>query len=571
MLTLELWWVALLLTIGAVAGAVAFGRRLPIVRQWTDIGHDWLAALAPRFLTLATFLAGAILLLSGATPPRGGRLGWVNDLLPLPLLEASAYFTSLAGVALIVLARGIQHRLDAAYHLTVLLLGGGIVFALASAWDVEQAVVLSAMLAALLSSRRFFYRKASMFEERFTPGWIAAIAIVLLGTLALTVAKLRSADLGAHVFWQFGEDDPGPRAVRALALAVVALTAFAAARLIRPARVQVGAASAPDLDAAAPLIAESNRASAHLAYLGDKALMFNEPRTAFIMYGIAGRSWVALGDPVGSVRDAVALIDQFIHECDRRGGWPVFYRVSPPLLHLYLDYGLAAVKLGEVARVPLTDFSLEGPKRRNLRRVWRKAVDDGCTFEMVPPAGTPALLDTLRAVSDEWLLTKRAREKAFSLGCFDERFVTRSPVGVVRRAGRVIAFVTLWPSGQDAEVEVDLMRHVADAPAGIMRYALIEAMTWARDRGYAWFNLGAAPLSGIRSSAVTPIWNKMALAVRGAGERYYNFKGLREFKDWFYPEWEPTFLVSPGGTKRPIILANISALISGSYGAVFRR
>jgi len=47
-------------------------------------------------------------------------------------------------------------------------------------------------------------------------------------------------------------------------------------------------------------------------------------------------------------------------------------------------------------------------------------------------------------------------------------------------------------------------------------------------------------------------------------------KGLREFKEWFYPTWEPTYLVSSGGTKRPLILANIASLISGSLTGTFR-
>jgi phosphatidylglycerol lysyltransferase len=142
---------------------------------------------------------------------------------------------------------------------------------------------------------------------------------------------------------------------------------------------------------------------------------------------------------------------------------------------------------------------------------------------------------------------------------------------LVRQHGNPIAFLTLWESGMKAEVEVDLMRYLPNAPSGIMRFALIEAMQWAKTQGYSWFALGAAPLSGIRVSAGTPIWNQMAVALRGAGERYYNFHGVRDFKEWFYPEWEPTYLVSPGGAKRPIILANISTLISGSVCGAVRK
>src|SRR5207302_4832834 len=123
--------------------------------------------------------------------------------------------------------------------------------------------------------------------------------------------------------------------------------------------------------------------------------------------------------------------------------------------------------------------------------------------------------------------------------------------------------ITRWRSGQNAEVEIDLMRYVEAAPPGVMRYALTEAMLWSRQQGYQTFSLGVAPLSGIRASAATPVWNQLSIAVRDVGERYYNFQGLRDFKEWFHPEWEPIYLVSPGGTRRPIILANIAALVSG--------
>src|SRR5207249_3207 len=114
------------------------------------------------------------------------------------------------------------------------------------------------------------------------------------------------------------------------------------------------------------------------------------------------------------------LLDDFVTAAHRSGDAPVFYRVPPTLLHLYLEYALSVVKLGEVARVDLENFSLDGPARRNLRRVHRKMVDDGCTFEMVSPDATAALLPELRAISDEWLRSKGVREKGFSLGCFDE-------------------------------------------------------------------------------------------------------------------------------------------------------
>jgi phosphatidylglycerol lysyltransferase len=52
------------------------------------------------------------------------------------------------------------------------------------------------------------------------------------------------------------------------------------------------------------------------------------------------------------------------------------------------------------------------------------------------------------------------------------------------------------------------------------------------------------------------------------GEHFYNFQGLREFKEKFDPTWEPRYLASPGGLALPRILANVAALIGGGMRGV---
>jgi phosphatidylglycerol lysyltransferase len=528
-------------------------------------------AAMPNVFAFTTFLAGVVLLVSGATPETRDRLTWLNYFLPLPVVEVSAYFESVAGVCLLLLARGLQRRLDAAYHLTVFVLGGGIVFALASAFDYIQAMFLGLMLVALVPSRRHFYRKASLIEERFTTGWIVAIAIAVSSAIYLGLVMHLVPTFSGEMFWQFAANAQAPRFLRATTLTLVVLLVFAIARLLRHARVVIPPADTSELARVEPIINASSNASAHLALLGDKSILLSDSGNAFIMYRVAGRSWVALGDPVGENSEMVALIQRFVELAYRHGGWPIFYRAGPTLLYLYLEHGLSVVKLGEQARVPMAKFSLEGSQRRNLRRVWRNAIDDGCSFEVIEPARLPSILPELRTISDAWLANKGTREKSFSLGAFDESYISRFSVGIVRKAGNIVAFAVVWTSGRYEEVAVDLMRYNSHAPSGIMRYLLIEYMLWAKDQGYQWFNLGMAPLSGLRTSAFTPLWNQFVNTVRDVGEPFYNFQGLRNFKAWFYPEWEPRYLVSPGGTKRPIIVANIATLIAGSAAGIVRK
>ena len=557
------------LAIGYVSIAV-FRHTAPIQRL-RRLGGDWTAAVVPRFLAIITFLAGALLLFSGATPAVAGRLQWLGAWIPLPVLELSHFIDNLAGVMLLILARGVERRLDVAYHLTIGMLIAGIFLSLLRALDVEQALVLALMLVAFVPSRKYFYRKSSLVEERFSAPWIAAILLVTLGSIALGIVSYANLQVSREAFFRFGTQAEAARFLRASAGVLAALIVFAVMRLVRTARAPVPRPSHADIEDARTIVANSPEAAAQLALLGDKSFLFNEKRTGFIMFGVHGRSWVALGDPVSAPGEAAELIRSFIHLVDQNSGWPVFYKIAPTLLYLYLDHGLSVVKLGEEARVSLADFSLEGANRRNLRRVWRKMKEDGYTVEMVLPENVLPIIPDLRRVSDEWIEQKKAREKSFSLGAFDEDYAARYPVAVARKDGRIVAFSNAWPSGRKAEVEADLMRHTADAPPGIMRYVLIEMMLWAHREGYAWFNLGMASLSGLNAYRGAPVWNQVAVAIRGYGERFYNFQGIREFKQWFYPEWEPLFLASPGGAARPIILANIASLISGDLQGVLKK
>lgn len=550
---------------------IALLRHTAPVQRLRRLGGDWTAAVVPRFLAIITFLAGALLLFSGATPAGAGRLQWLGTWIPLPIVELSHFIDNLAGVMLLILARGVERRLDVAYHLTIAMLVTGIFLSVLRALDIEQALVLALMLIAFIPSRKYFYRKSSLVEERFSASWIAAILLVTLGSIALGLVSYANLHISTDTFFRFATQAEAARFLRASAGVLAALIVFAALRLVRTARPTMPRPSQSDIDDARVIAAAHPEAAVQLALLGDKSFLFNEARTGFVMFGVHGRSWVALGDPVSAPGEAASLIRAFISLADQNGGWAVFYKVAPTLLYLYLDHGLNVVKLGEEARISLPDFSLDGPNRRNLRRVWRKMRDDGYTFEMVPPDALEPILPELRAVSDEWIEQKKAREKSFSLGAFSEAYVSRYPVAVARKDGRIIAFSNVWVSGCKAEVEADLMRYTTDAPPGIMRFVLIEMMLWARAEGFSWFNLGMASLSGLSVHRGAPIWNQLAVAIRGYGERFYNFQGIREFKQWFYPEWEPLFLVSPGGAARPVILANIASLISGDLQGIVKK
>jgi phosphatidylglycerol lysyltransferase len=96
-----------------------------------------------------------------------------------------------------------------------------------------------------------------------------------------------------------------------------------------------------------------------------------------------------------------------------------------------------------------------------------------------------------------------------------------------------------------------------------MDFLMIELMLWARARGYGWFNLGMAPLSGLEQHRLAPLWHRTGALIYRYGEDFYNFEGLRQYKQKFQPEWRSRYLAGPGGVALPRILLDVSRLVSG--------
>lgn len=549
-------------------GLRAIASQRKAVRRFTGVVQDWIEPFAPQAIAAAVFLAGTVLLVSGATPAIGSRLAWLADVLPLEVLEVSHLVGSAVGVALLILARGLYQRLDGAWWLTLVLLVAGILASLLKGFDYEEASLLALILAVLLISHERFYRRAPLLDLRYSRAWIVAFVFVVGSALWVSLLSHQDIQFSREMWWQFAFDDDAPRVMRAGLLSLLLAAVYMLWLLLSPSRPEPLLPNADDLERAATIAVKSSDTIANLALLGDKQLLFHPAGDAFIMYQRSGRSLIALGDPAGNPARFEELGWQFREFCDKNAGWPVFYQVSAAQLPLYLDLGLALAKLGEEARVFLPKFSLEGPRRRDLRNEYRRAQRDGATFVVLTPGEVEARLPELKAISDDWLHGKSVAEKGFSVGRFDLDYLRRFSCACVMRNGRIVAFANLWLSRSREEFSIDLMRYNAQAPKGVMDYLFIELMLWGRREDYRWFNLGMAPLSGLEKHPLAPFWHKLGRLVHRYGEPFYNFEGLRRYKDKFDPEWRPRYMASPGGLILPRVILDTAALIAGGVKEV---
>jgi phosphatidylglycerol lysyltransferase len=527
---------------------------------------DWLSEqLTPRVLAIVTFLAGVVLLFSGATPAAAGRLAFLNRLLPLGVIEASHFVGSVAGAALLLLSQGLARRLDGAWGLTVAVVVAGIAASLLKGADYEEAFILTAVLIVLWRARPAFDRRAAMLDTRFSPGWIVSIAGAVTASIWLGLFAFKHVAYSSELWWQFELHGETSRFLRASVGAAVAVILFAASRFAAPARHEAEPPTDADLETASTILEAQTTASAYLVYLRDKALLFDDQRRGFIMYGVEGRTWAALGDPIGPADAHPALIRLFLERCDDYAATPVFYEIRKESLHQYANFGLTFVKLGEEAVVDLSTFSLEGSRGKPFRHALRHLENHGAACRVICAECVPAVIDELRAVSDDWLEHKAGGEKGFSLGFFRPDYIARFPVAVAERGGRIVAFANVWPGPGKMELSVDLMRFHHEAPNGVMEGLIAHVMQWGREQGYRSFSLGMAPLSGFENSPVAPLWTRLGSFLYAHGETFYNFQGLRAYKDKFHPTWESRYLAYPGGLKLARTLADVAALIAGGY------
>ena len=529
----------------------------------------YVAPVAPQVAGGLTFLAGTVLLVSGATPGINSRLALLHRFIPLAVLEVSNLAASVIGLGLLVLARALFRRVRAAYSISFSLLVCGIVASFLKGLRYEEAIVLAIALAVLTLGRRAFYRPTAILDERFSPVGIASITGVIILSVWIGFLVYRNVPYSDQLWWTFALHASAPRMLRASLAVIVLATAYLMLNLLRPARPEPAVARTEDLARARAIINRSDNCLANAALTGDKRLLFNDSADTFLMYQVAGRSWIALGDPIGSRTGAEELVWRFRELSDRHGGQTVFYQTGAERLSLYVDLGLAPLKVGEEARVRLTDFSLDGPARAALRHSHRHGHRVGLTFEIVPPAGSGALMPDLQRVSDAWLASKATGEKRFSVGYFSPQYLRHFPLAIVRAEGAPVAFANLWTTDTRAELAVDLMRFAPAAPQGTMDFLFVELMSWGRDQGYAWLNLGMAPLSGLDRHPLAPAWHRVGNFIFRHGEHFYNFEGLRRYKAKFDPQWEPKYLIARGGIALPRVLMDVSVLIAGGVKELF--
>ncbi|MBC2856781.1 MAG: bifunctional lysylphosphatidylglycerol flippase/synthetase MprF [Cetobacterium sp.] len=550
----------LLALLGFILCNIIFGKNK--LKDFDSNVGRYIFSLFPKLLALLIFISGAFLIFSGSIPAKIQAINSVQEYFPIVTIQFSHFIGSIVGAGLLILSYGLSKRIDISYYLTLIFLALGIVVSLIKDLDTNSAIGLGVIFLIILPCKSYFYRKSSILREKFSIKWIMLVISTIVLGIYIGLFSHKNALFVYDTFWRFNIYDETPKFARGILGAILVFCCFFLVKFIF---------KEPNNEILTPedfetnlrnCIEKSSNTTGYLALLKDKQIIFDPDKKSFIMFGRSGDSLISMGEPIGDEESFGETIWTFYNYCKEQHKNIVFYEIGNKNLDFYLDIGLSFLKIGEYAVVNLSTFTLEGSEMRKLRYTYSKFTKDGYVLEIIPKEKVSEILNELKEISDEWLDDKNSKEKGFSLGKFSNPYLLNFPVAVVKKDNKILAFSNLLTTQNKEEFTIDLMRYTKEAPNGIMEYCFICIMLYAKEEGFKRFTLGMAPLSGIDSDSAS-FWNKVENMVFTHGEYFYNFKGLRAFKDKFKPEWEPRYIAYSNPFSLPKVLRDTTLLISG--------
>jgi phosphatidylglycerol lysyltransferase len=209
---------------------------------------------------------------------------------------------------------------------------------------------------------------------------------------------------------------------------------------------------------------------------------------------------------------------------------------------------LDVLKVGEEAVVDLDKFASETSKGKNFKSKVKKFEKEGYALERLAPPHSRELVDTVESVSNAWLSLPGRRERGFSLGWFEREEVEKDNLFVLKNPQQeIIAFVNQVPSYAPGEASIDMMRHKEDVPNGTMDYLFTKLLTALKQDGYKQFSLGLAALSGVGDQPGASMEERAIHQIYEHMNRFFSYKGLRQYKNKFNPVWKASYLVYENG------------------------
>jgi phosphatidylglycerol lysyltransferase len=530
------------------AGIVAFLAKL----------NKLLMRVFPAFFLLAL---GIINIVSVLTPAIHERLIILKDFLPIQAIHVSNYLVFTAGLLLLVTAAFLLKGLRTAWWFAIVLSLISLVGHITKAIDFEEATIALLALVVLVGTRKEYYIKTNpkMRNVGLQTSVLTAFATLIYGIIGFYFLDKKHFNVDFNI-WQsigytlqnyflFSSDAlvPASKFASKFLLSINVSGFFSIAFLIYTfVRSYVPQKNITDDELALANEMLKKYGNSSLDYFKtscDKMIFFSESKRAFISYGISGNFAVALENPVAENKEELKkCVAEFDLYCYRSGMKSIYYRVPEESLEIYHQLRKKDLFLGQEGVVNLSTFSLSGGARKPMRNAINKVIDRGYKATIHEAPVKDGVLQKIKSVSDEWLLDMGRSEIIFSQGMFIwDELKNQTIITVENAEEKIVAFLNIIPDFAKDEATYDLIRKTKDAPNGVMDFILIELFNYLKSKNITYVNLGFAPMSGLNDPHTFP-----EKSMKFAYEKirsFAHYKGLREYKEKFDPEWHNKYLI----------------------------
>ena len=206
-------------------------------------------------------------------------------------------------------------------------------------------------------------------------------------------------------------------------------------------------------------------------------------------------------------------------------------------------------------------------KQRSLRAQLNRCRNKNVSIERLAPDHA-VLNPELQKILTGWLRSRGLPPMHFLVepdvlrGGPDDRVVFAA-----KQAGVIVAFLVACPMTARRGYLVELLARTPTAPNGTSELLIDAAMREFASQGIVRVTLGLVALakSSEPSIETNPLWLRtMMKAARTHANRFYNFRGLEQFRVKMFPgEWEPVFAISTEKHFSPRTLYSIGAAFAG--------
>ena len=505
-----------------------------------------------NILSIFTLIVGIILCLSVATPSILLRIKFLRRFVKKDVLVLARFITLTSGGLLILLSQGIKKSVKKSFYIAETVLLISVFSTLLKGLDIEESIITLILGIVMYIMKDGFTEKAIKFRTKYFANTIIKLSSVTVFFIFISNSVRKVNFFSSHRKYSLQYLIENKKFILLYVLFVLILSYLA--QYTRTKKITFSKLTDEDFSKIDKFLDEyGGNEFSHLVYLNDKNVYFDKTNTVMIMYRPVQNSVIVLGDPIGKKENFVEAINDFIIYCNEYHMNVCFYEINGENLELYCDQGFRFVKVGQDATLNLNEFSLVGKKNRT----WRHVINnfDKGNYEFKVEEATDNLLSQMKVVSDKWLGNKN--EMGFSLGFFDEDYLKRTKIACIYKDNELLAFANLQPFYDNKTLSIDLMRYDRSNEDGLMDFIFIKLILWGQDNNFEKFYLGMAPLSKVGDKIYSKKKEKILNIVYNTQNKIYNFKGLRNYKDKFKPDWSNKYIAYTSDFNLPYILINV--------------